>query len=166
MSKHSASTSVTGFGFLLGDTSRILRRRFEQRAQEHGLTSAQWRAIGQLSRSDGLTQVALASRLDIEPMTVCRLIDRMEAAGFVRRMPNPEDKRAKLVCLTELSRALLDEMREIALQVYEEAFEGFNHEERNALDRRAEPDKREPLRREFARLRKNPHECSCQGAAG
>lgn len=133
MSKHSASTSVTGFGFLLGDTSRVLRRRFEQRAQEHGLTSAQWRAIGQLSRSDGLTQVALASRLDIEPMTVCRLIDRMEAAGFVRRMPNPEDKRAKLVCLTDLSRALLDEMREIALQVYEEAFDGFNHEERVAL---------------------------------
>ena len=133
MSKHSASTSVTGFGFLLGDTSRILRRRFEQRAQEHGLTSAQWRAIGQLSRSDGLTQVALASRLDIEPMTVCRLIDRMEAAGFVRRMPNPEDKRAKLVCLTGLSRDLLDEMREIALQVYEEAFEGFNLEERIAL---------------------------------
>lgn len=133
MSKHSASTSVTGFGFLLGDTSRILRRRFEQRAQEHGLTSAQWRAIGQLSRSDGLTQVALASRLDIEPMTVCRLVDRMEAAGFVRRVPNPQDKRAKLVCLTELSRALLGEMREIALLVYEEAFEGFNHDERKAL---------------------------------
>ncbi len=133
MSKHGASTSLSGFGFLLGETSRILRRRFEQRAQEHGLTSAQWRAIGQLSRSDGLTQVALASRLDIEPMTVCRLVDRMEAAGFVRRMPNPEDKRAKRVFLTDVSRDLLGDMREIALAVYEEAFEGFDQDERSAL---------------------------------
>ncbi len=133
MSKNSASTSVTGFGFLLGDTSRILRRRFEQRAQEYSLTSAQWRAIGQLSRADGLTQVALANRLEIEPMTVCRLIDRMEAAGFVRRMPNPEDKRAKLVCLTEQSRSLLADMRDIAMDVYEEAFAGFSDEERFVL---------------------------------
>lgn len=133
MSKHSASSSLTGFGFLLGDTSRILRRRFEQLARGHGLTSAQWRAIGQLSRADGLTQVALATQLDIEPMTVCRLVDRMEAAGFVRREPNAEDKRAKRVCLTEVSRALLDDMRRIALQVYEEAFEGFSHDERSVL---------------------------------
>jgi len=133
MPRHSASTSITSFGFLLGDTSRILRRRFEQRALEYNLTSAQWRAIGQLSRTDGLTQVALASRLEIEPMTVCRLVDRMEAAGFVERLPNPSDKRAKLVCLTEQSRGLLDEMRSIALEVYEEAFEGFDEEERLAL---------------------------------
>lgn len=128
-----APKSVTGFGFLLGDTSRMLRRRFEQRAQEFNLTSAQWRAIAQLSRTDGLTQVSLANRLDIEPMTVCRLVDRMEGAGFVRRQPNPIDKRAKLVCLTERSRAMIEAMRKIALEVYEEAFEGFSDAEREVL---------------------------------
>lgn len=133
MLNEAATKSITGFGFLLSDTSRILRRRFEQRAREFSLTSAQWRAIGQLSRTDGLTQVALASRLDIEPMTVCRLIDRMEAAGFVRRQPNPADKRAKLVCLTDRSLAMLESMREIALEVYEEAFRGFSDSERLAL---------------------------------
>lgn len=134
MTELTAPKSITGFGFLLGETSRILRRRFEQRAQEFNLTSAQWRAIGQLSRApSGMTQVALAGVLDIEPMTVCRLVDRMEAAGFVRRLPNPNDKRAKLVCLTDRSVGMLDSMRKIALEVYEEAFDGMDDKERTTL---------------------------------
>lgn len=124
---------MTGFGFLLSETSRTLRRRFEQKAQDYNLTSAQWRAIVEISRQEGMTQVALAQRLEIEPMTVCRLVDRMEAAGFVSREPDPADKRAKLVRLTEQSRGILDKMRKIALLVYEEAFDGFSDEERVAL---------------------------------
>jgi len=133
MAEHSAPHSMTGFGFLLSDTSRLLRRRFEQKAQEFNLTSAQWRAIAELSRTDGLTQVALAQRLDIEPMTVCRLIDRMEAAGFVRREANPSDKRAKFVCLTETAKGLVETMRKVAMNVYDEAFDGLGDEERVAL---------------------------------
>ncbi|HET7412953.1 MAG TPA: MarR family transcriptional regulator [Pararhizobium sp.] len=133
MTNQDVPKSITGFGFLLADTHRVLRRRFEQRAEQYNLTSAQWRALKVLSLSSGLTQVALANRLEIEPMTVCRLVDRMEAAGFVRRLPNPADKRAKLVCLTDRSVALLDAMRPIALAVYEEAFEGLDDAERTAL---------------------------------
>lgn len=133
MTDHSSHHSMTGFGFLLSETSRTLRRRFEQKAQDYNLTSAQWRAIVEISRQEGMTQVALAQRLEIEPMTVCRLVDRMEAAGFVSREPDPADKRAKLVRLTEQSRGILDKMRKIALLVYEEAFDGFSDEERVAL---------------------------------
>ncbi|MGN6469537.1 MAG: MarR family winged helix-turn-helix transcriptional regulator [Rhizobiaceae bacterium] len=125
--------TLNGFGYLLNDTSRLLRRRFEQKASNYNITSAQWRAMAQLSRSDGLTQVALAHLLEIEPMSVCRLIDRMEAGGFVTRQPDPADKRAKLVYLTEKSRALLDIIRVVAMEVYEDAFAGFDEDERLRL---------------------------------
>jgi DNA-binding MarR family transcriptional regulator len=125
--------TLNGFGYLLNDTSRLLRRRFEQKAGDYNITSAQWRAMAQLSRTDGLTQVALAHLLDIEPMSVCRLVDRMEAGGFVTRRPDPADKRAKLVYLTEKSHALLDVIRVVAMEVYEDAFAGFSEEERLRL---------------------------------
>lgn len=125
--------TLNGFGYLLSETKRLLSRRFEEKARHYGLTSSQWRALAQLSRSDGLTQVALANHLEIEPMTVCRLVDRLEARGFVDRIPDPADRRAKLVWLTPKSRALMDVMRDIALGVYEEAFAGFDEKERTAL---------------------------------
>jgi DNA-binding MarR family transcriptional regulator len=125
--------TLNGFGYLLNDTSRLLRRRFEQKAAGYNITSAQWRAMAQLARSDGLTQVALAHLLEIEPMSVCRLLDRMEVGGFILRRPDPADKRAKLVYLTEKSRALLDVIRVVAMEVYEDAFAGFDDEERSRL---------------------------------
>jgi DNA-binding MarR family transcriptional regulator len=129
----SPRNTLNGFGYLLNDTARLLRRRFEQKAGDYNITSAQWRAMAQLSRNDGLTQVALAHLLEIEPMSVCRLVDRMEAGGFVTRQPDPADKRAKLVCLTEKSRALLDVIRVVAMEVYEDAFSGFDEQERSRL---------------------------------
>jgi DNA-binding MarR family transcriptional regulator len=129
----SPRNTLNGFGYLLNDTARLLRRRFEQKAGDYNITSAQWRVMAQLSRNDGLTQVALAHLLEIEPMSVCRLVDRMEAGGFVMRLPDPADKRAKLVCLTEKSRALLDVIRVVAMEVYEDAFAGFDEEERSRL---------------------------------
>jgi DNA-binding MarR family transcriptional regulator len=125
--------SLNGFGYILSETKRLLSRRFEEKARHYGLTASQWRAVAQLSRSDGLTQVALASHLELEPMTVCRLVDRLEASGFIERLPDPADRRAKLVWLTPKSRAMMDKVREIALDVYEEAFAGFDAQERDAL---------------------------------
>jgi DNA-binding MarR family transcriptional regulator len=125
--------TLNGFGYLLNDTARLLRRRFEQKAGDYNITSAQWRAMAQLSRNDGLTQVALAHMLEIEPMSVCRLVDRMEAGGFVVRQPDPADKRAKLVYLTDRSRDLLDVMKVVAAEVYEDAFAGFDDDERSRL---------------------------------
>jgi MarR family transcriptional regulator, transcriptional regulator for hemolysin len=127
------ANTLNSFGYLLQEAKRLLSRRFEEKARHYGLTSSQWRAIAQLSRTDGLTQVALANYLEIEPMTVCRLVDRLEARGFIERIPDPADRRAKLVWLTEKSRSMMDVVREIAFEVYEEAFAGFSESERAAL---------------------------------
>ncbi|MDN5926233.1 MAG: MarR family transcriptional regulator [Hyphomicrobiales bacterium] len=129
----SPRNTLNGFGYLLNDTARLLRRRFEQKAGGYNITSSQWRAMAQLSRNDGLTQVALAHMLEVEPMSVCRLVDRMEAGGFVARRPDPADKRAKLVYLTQRSRDLLDVMKVVAAEVYEDAFAGFEEDERLRL---------------------------------
>jgi MarR family transcriptional regulator, transcriptional regulator for hemolysin len=124
---------LSGLGFLLHDAARLFRRRFEQKAQHHGLTSAQWRLLARLSRQEGLNQASLAALLEVEPITLCRLVDRMEAGGWVERVADPDDRRAKLVRMTDKSRALVGKMRGIALEVYEEALAGFSEAERAAL---------------------------------
>ena len=65
-------------GFLVADLARLLRRSMDRRLQSLGLTQAQWRAIVHLSRSEGITQAMLAEALEIQPITLTRLIDRME----------------------------------------------------------------------------------------
>jgi DNA-binding MarR family transcriptional regulator len=97
-------------GFLIGDVARLLRRNFDQRVQDLGLTQAQWRAIAQLSREEGIKQVVLADRLEVKPITLARLIDRLEAAGWVKRRRDREDRRATRLYLTPKSQPILSEM--------------------------------------------------------
>lgn len=97
-------------GFLISDVARLLRRNFDQRVQDLGLTQAQWRAIAQLSREEGIKQVVLADRLEIKPITLARLIDRLEAAGWVKRRRDREDRRATRIFLTPKSQPILSEM--------------------------------------------------------
>jgi len=124
---------LSGLGFLLHDAARLFRRRFEQKAQHHGLTSAQWRLLARLSRHEGVNQASLAALLEVEPITLCRLVDRMEAGGWVERVPDPGDRRAKLVRMTDKSRTLIGTVRAIALEVYGEALAGFSEAERAAF---------------------------------
>src|SRR3546814_3403683 len=88
------------FGFLFHDCARLTRREFERRARAIGLTRAQWAAIAHLRRNEGCNQSTLADLLDVEPITLARLLDRMETAGLVKRQPDPKDRRARLVYLT------------------------------------------------------------------
>ena len=88
-------------GFLLTDATRAIRRRFEQRAACLGLSSSQWRLLMQLKRGGPLPQARLAELLEIEPISVSRLVDRMQEAGWVRREPDATDRRVKLVAPTE-----------------------------------------------------------------
>ncbi len=76
-------------GVLISDIARLLRRNMDRRLQSLGLTQAQWRAIVHLSRSEGMTQAALAESLEIQPITSTRLIDRMQSAGWVERRNAP-----------------------------------------------------------------------------
>lgn len=121
-------------GILLHEAARTLRKAFERRVSRHGLSSAQWRMLVTVSKcGEATTQARLADLLEIEPISVSRLVDRMEAAGWVARMPDPQDRRAKLVMPTERARAVHAEIRAMADEVYGEALAGLSPDQRGAL---------------------------------
>ena len=80
-------------GFILNDTARLLRKRFEQRARHLGLTRAQWQVLSYLARNEGIQQSALAEILEVEPITLGRILDRLEAAGLIQRRRHAADRR-------------------------------------------------------------------------
>lgn len=131
--KTDAPTPPPTLGFLLADAARLLRRRFEQESRDIPMTSAQLQVIARLTRNEGIGQAALAALLDIEPMTLSRHVDRMEAAGLVERRQDPHDRRARQLYTTEKSRALLAPMRARAEAVYEQVQAGLSPSERAAL---------------------------------
>ena len=121
-------------GFLISDVSRLLRRRFDERARLVGATRAQWRTLTVLSRSEGVNQGALAELLDVEPITLCRMIDRLEEAALVERRRDPTDRRAWRLFLTDKSRPILDDLRAMADDLFDQALVGMSLPERNALN--------------------------------
>ena len=121
-------------GFLLADTSRLVRLRFDQRASaELGLTRAQWRVLAHLRRRQGINQTELADILEIEPITLGRHIQRLEAKGYVERRPNPDDRRAWLVYLSREVKPVLDAMRRLSEATREEALAGMPPDKREEL---------------------------------
>ncbi|MCB1510588.1 MAG: MarR family transcriptional regulator [Hyphomicrobiaceae bacterium] len=116
-------------GFLLADASRLVRKRFDDRAASLGLTRAQWRVIAQLRRREGINQAALAEILEIEPITLVRHIDRLEAKGFVERRPDPNDRRARTLHLLDDAQPVMAQMRAFSLATRQEALQGITAEE-------------------------------------
>ena len=102
------------FGFLMHDIARLLRTNYDRRVKRLGLTRSQWWVITNLYRNDGLTQSELAETLDIERASLGRLLDRLEANGWVRREPCDKDRRAKRVRLASEVGPVMREMRSIA----------------------------------------------------
>jgi DNA-binding MarR family transcriptional regulator len=105
-------------GFLISDVSRLLRRRFDELARMVGVTRPQWRALTALTRKEGLQQGELAELLEVEPITLCRMIDRLEEAGLVERRRDPLDRRAWNLYLTDKARPLIGQLQAIAEEVY------------------------------------------------
>ncbi len=91
---------MDNIGYLLSDRARLLRRAFDARVRELGLTGPQARLLLSLLRTEGENQGFYADRLDVEPITLCRMVDRMEEAGFVERRRDPADRRAWLIHAT------------------------------------------------------------------
>ncbi len=116
-------------GFLISDTSRLMRRRFDERARVIGVTRAQWKVLFALSREEGLNQGALAQRLEVEAITLSRMIDRLAEAGMVERRHAPADRRAWQLYLTDKARPLLDRLRAIALDLTDAALDGVTPED-------------------------------------
>lgn len=121
------------FGFLLHDIARLLRKRFDQRARVLGLSRAQWQVLAHLSRHEGINQSGLAEILEIENITLGRLIDRMEEAGWVERRADRNDRRARLLYTTEKVAPVMERMRALAEETRNEALAGLADGEREAL---------------------------------
>jgi DNA-binding MarR family transcriptional regulator len=120
-------------GFLVSDVSRLMRRRFDERARKSGATGAQWRTLKILERHEGLNQGQIAELLEVEPITCCRMIDRLEEAGLVERRRDPADRRAWRIYLTEKAGPVLAELHDIAGAMLEAALNGLDSAQRDAL---------------------------------
>lgn len=96
--------------FVLHDVARMMRTRFDQRARAFGMTRAQWVILARLERQPGLSQNEMAAICEVEPITVGRLIDRLELRGFVERRPDPADRRIRRLHLLPAAQPLLDEI--------------------------------------------------------
>ena len=109
------------FGFLVNDVARLFGRRFDQNGRRLGLTRAQCRTLGYLTRNEGINQAGLADLLEIRPMTLVRQIDRMEEAGWIERRPDPADRRARRLYLTAKARPILGRIWNVANATRDEA---------------------------------------------
>jgi MarR family transcriptional regulator for hemolysin len=113
-------------GFLIADVARLMRRNFDRRAQQIGLTRAQWQVLSWLKRNEGISQAALADLLEMSPMTLVRLIDKLETAGLVERRPRPGDRRSYQLYLADHAHPLLDRLWEMGAETRRQAQAGIS----------------------------------------
>ena len=118
------------YGFLLSDVSRLMRTAYDRRVRTLGLTRSQWWVLNQLFRNPGVTQSELAEILEVEKPTLGRLLDRMEAKGWVRREHDERDRRAWRVHLTDAVQPVLRELRKIAADLRRDALAGLTAAQR------------------------------------
>ncbi len=123
------------FGYLVSDVARLLRRIFDRQARQVGLSLAQCRALAYLARHEGINQAGLADLLEVQPISLARLLDRMGSAGWIERRPHPDDRRAHRLYLTAKARPLLGQLQVMSEQVRGEALAGFSVEERETIMR-------------------------------
>jgi DNA-binding MarR family transcriptional regulator len=126
-------TATRTIGFLLHDVARLLRKRFEQRAKDLGLTRSQWQTLAYLSNNEGIHQAGLADILEIEPITLVRILDKLAERGLIERRQHPTDRRIWLLYMREEARPLLVQMRSIGDAARGEALAGVSAEDHEHL---------------------------------
>ena len=120
-------------GFLLKDVTRLYTRRFEERAQALSLTLAQCKALTYLARNEGVSQKRLAELIEIDPMSLVRILDRMEADGWVERRADPQDRRARCLVVTDQARPIIELIWQVVTETRAEALAGLTDPERAQL---------------------------------
>lgn len=120
-------------GYVLTDVARLLRTVFERRVRDAGITRAQWVVIARLNRRPGLSQSEVADILEIEKASAGRLIDRMEAKGWLERRPDPKDRRVNRLHLTEEAKRLHDLIWPIAEGTVSEALSDLTSTQQQQL---------------------------------
>ena len=113
-------------GFLLHDVARLLRKRFEQNARGSGLTRSQWQVLAYLAENEGINQSGLADLLEIEPITLGRIVDKLQVLGLVERRPDPSDRRVWLLHLTPAARPKLTLLHSLGVVTRGEALVGVS----------------------------------------
>jgi MarR family transcriptional regulator for hemolysin len=115
--------------FEIAETAHAMRKAFDRRAATLGVTRAQWTVLFRLSRMPGLRQVELADMLDVEPITLSRIVDRLEDIGLVERTADPADRRAWRLQVTQKAEPLIKKLKSLAEVLMDEAFEGLTPED-------------------------------------
>ncbi len=112
--------------FLFTDMARSMRREFDARARHIGVTRPQWRMLTALVRREGSNQGQLADHLEVEPITLARMVDRLQEAGLVERRPDPADRRAWLLYLTPKARPIVERLQALGETMFTEAVDGIS----------------------------------------
>jgi MarR family transcriptional regulator, transcriptional regulator for hemolysin len=119
--------------FLAADVARLLKKRFEQNSHGSGLTRSQWQVLTYLAQNEGINQARLAELIEIEPITLGRLVDKLEAMGLIERHPHPTDRRTWLLHLMPAARPKLEQVRELGEVIRSEALAGVSEDDRQRL---------------------------------
>ena len=114
------------FGFLLNDVARLLRTYADQKARQFGMTRAQWAVLFRLERNEGLKQSELAEMLDIQPITLTRLIDKLCDHGWIERRGDANDRRVNRLYLRKAARPLLGKLAGLRSELTATALDGIN----------------------------------------
>lgn len=120
-------------GTMLAQVARLLRRRFDERARGIGVTRPQWQVLTLLKRNEGINQGGLAEILEVEPITLGRMIDRLQDAELVVRRPDPTDRRAWRLHVTDRGEQLIEQLQPFARETFAVALEGIGEEEQKRL---------------------------------
>ena len=116
------------FAFLLNDVARLLRTYADHKAAQFGMTRAQWAVLVRLDRCEGLNQSELAELLDLQPITLTRLLDKLCDSGLIERRPDPADRRAKRLFLTAAARPVLERLGVLGEETMAITLEGVGRE--------------------------------------
>jgi MarR family transcriptional regulator for hemolysin len=119
--------------FELSDVARAMRIFIDQRAREHGMTRAQWAVLARLERQEGMTQAEMAELLEIQPISLVRLVDRLCEQKLVERRPHENDRRANRLHLTARGRATLERLVPLGRAVSVEVLASFSDREAGEL---------------------------------
>lgn len=120
-------------GFLIHDVARLQRKRFEQLSRDSGLTRSQWQVLAYLERNENIHQSGLAELLEVEPITLGRIVDRLQEFGLVERQPHPSDRRIWLLRLTARAKPKLDELHRLGAATRAEVLAGVSEDDREHL---------------------------------
>jgi len=129
---YSAEMDNDHIAFLIKDVSRLFRRRFDERTRSFGITGPQVRALASIMRFPGINQGALADQLDVEPITTCRMVDRLEQAGLVERRRDPNDRRAWQLYVTDTAEPVARQLQKIGQSLLNESLDNVDGEAREA----------------------------------